>query len=196
MINHDYLLRWMHDNMDLLIGFVCNNKLTFLTPYDVSDFVQDAIISAIVVAERCNENKRLNFNTSFWRKFSDEVRGITPSRIYGSNSVGSHLCDRGLALVSNIADDRDHNLNIDYDHIYGSIRHFLTRKEQIILDYSLGFGSEGHLSNYEIANKIQCSVSNVRGTQNRAFERIKELVRKGSIDPKMYADNYYVGDNL
>jgi DNA-directed RNA polymerase specialized sigma24 family protein len=43
---------------------------------------------------------------------------------------------------------------------------------------------EGRLSNYEIAERLGCVVSNVRDILNRALDRIKTLVGNGAIDPK------------
>ena len=53
-----------------------------------------------------------------------------------------------------------------------------------MLYLALGIGMEGNLSNYEIAERLGCVVSNVRDIISRAMDRIKGLVDNGSIDPK------------
>jgi len=68
--------------------------------------------------------------------------------------------------------------------IFQSVRHHLTEKEQQVLYWALGIGMEGQMSNYEIADRLGCVVSNVRDILSRALDRIKSLVEKGSIDPK------------
>jgi len=50
---------------------------------------------------------------------------------------------------------------------------------------SLGISDEGRLSNYEIAERLGCSVANVRDTLGRAHRRLKGLVMKGTIDPRL-----------
>ena len=72
----------------------------------------------------------------------------------------------------------------DIEAIYHAVCHFLTEKEQQILHMSLGISAEGRLSNYEIAERLGCSVANVRDVLGRAHRRLKGLVMKGTIDPR------------
>jgi DNA-directed RNA polymerase sigma subunit (sigma70/sigma32) len=118
----------------------------------------------------------------------NQISVITPSPgtlTHGSNSVPSHLCTDDLTEISNKRAKRKLK-QPDTELIFNSVCHLLTEKEQQVLYLSLGIGMEGKMSNYEIADRLGCVVSNVRETLNRSLDRIKTLVDKGSINPKRF----------
>jgi hypothetical protein len=158
------------------------------SPYEERDFMQEAFEAAMIAAVR-SKKKHIRFEAVFWKVFRSQISVITPSPnmlTHGSNSIPSNLCTKDLDFVSGrSARGRTKQPNIEV--IYKSICHLLTEKEQQVLYLSLGIGKEGRLSNYEIANHLGCVVSNVRDILNRAFERIRTLVGKGTIDPKRLA---------
>lgn len=177
---------WVKENGAVIKGYIA--KYRRFSPYEESDFMQEAFEAAMIAVMRSRQ-KRLNFEAAFWTVFRSQISVITPSPdmpTHGSNSIPSYLCTEDLSVVSGMRCGKCSN-QPDIETIYKSIRHLLTEKEQQVLYLSLGIGKEGKLSNYEIADRLGCVVSNVRDILNRALERIKSLVGNGAIDPERLA---------
>ena len=176
---------WVKENEAIIKGYI--SKYRKYSPYEERDFMQDAFEAAMIAAVR-SEKKNIRFEAAFWTIFRGQISVTTPCPdmlTHGSNSIPSHLCTDDLTwIVGNRAKAK--LKEPDIEAIYDSIYHLLTQKEQQVLYLSLGIGEEGKLSNYEIAERLGCVVSNVRDVINRALERIKTHVRNGTIDPKRF----------
>ena len=175
-------VEWIKDNDSVIKGYIA--KYRKFSPYEECDFMQEAFEAAMIAAMR-SKKKQICFEAAFWTVFRSKISVITPSPdmlTHGSNSVPSNLCKEDLSDVSGKR-SRKRRKQQDIEAIYNSICHLLTKKEQQVLYLSLGIGKEGKLSNYEIANRLGCVVSNVRDILNRALERIRSLVSNGTIDP-------------
>jgi RNA polymerase sigma factor (sigma-70 family) len=172
---------WVYENEAVIKGYIA--KYRNFSPYEECDFMQEALESAMIAAVR-SKKKHICFEAAFWTVFRNQISVITPSpsiRTHGSNSIPSNICSDDLTLISAMETTSRSN-QPDIEAIYNSICHHLTLKEQQILYFSLGIGDKGKLSNYEIAEQLGCVVSNVRDILNRALERIRNLVRNGTID--------------
>lgn len=173
---------WVKDHRKAIKGYVA--KYRMFSPYEECDFMQEAFEAAMIAAMRCR-TKHIRFEAAFWTIFRSQISVITPSPdilTHGSNSIPSNLCTEDLDSISEIRSNK-RTEQPDIEAIYNSISYLLTEKEQQVLYLSLGIGKEGKLSNYEIADRLGCVVSNVRDILNRALERIRGLVAKGTIDP-------------
>lgn len=180
-------VEWVKENEPAIKGYIA--KYRIFSPYEESDYLQEAAEAAIVASIRSRE-KKLMFEATFWKVFRNQISVITPSPgalTHGSNSVPSHLCHDDLSVVSDTFQIISEK-NPDIENIYQEISCHLTVKEQEILSMKLGLGHNGKLSNQEIANQLGCVVSNIRDTVNRALARIKSLIEKGVIDPKPLRD--------
>lgn len=175
-------VEWVKDHRKAIKGYIA--KYRMFSPYEECDFMQEAFEAAIIAADR-SEKKHIHFEAAFWTVFRSQISVITPSPdilTHGSNSIPSHLCTENLDSISEMR-LRKGNVKPDIEAIYDSICHLLTEKEQKVLYLSLGIGNEGKLSNYEIAERLGCVVSNVRDILKRALERIRCLIANGTIDP-------------
>lgn len=178
-------MAWVKDHEAVIRGYIA--KYRNFSPYEDCDYMQEAYESAFVAASRYSE-KKIKFEAAFWKIFRNQISVITPAPdilTHGSNSIPSHVCCDDLNTV---AEKRANGCQKepDIEMIFQSVRHHLTDKEQQTLYWALGVGMEGKLSNYEIAERLGCVVSNVRDTLIRALDRINSLVEKGSIDPKRF----------
>jgi len=177
---------WVKDHESVIKGYIA--KYRFFSPYEERDYMQEARMAAMVAVMRC-EQKDLQFVPTFWKVFRNQISVITPSpeiHTHGSNSIPSHLCSDDLTLISGMR-AKSKSKQPDTEAIYNSICHHLTEKERQVLFLALGIGMEGSLSNYEIAERLGCVVSNVRDIIKRAMVRIRTLVGDGVIDPKRLA---------
>lgn len=176
---------WVKENEAIIKGYA--SKYRKYSPYEECDFMQDAFEAAMIAAVR-SKKKNIRFEAAFWTIFRCQISVTTPCPdmlTHGSNSIPSHLCTDDLTMiVGNRAKVK--MKQPDIEAIFNSIYHLLTQKEQQVLYLSLGIGDEGKLSNYEIAERLGCVVSNVRDVINRALERIKTHVKNGTIDPKRF----------
>ena len=169
---------WVKKNESVIKGRT-RHYLKF-TPYEASDFLQEAYESALIAALRC-QGKDLPFDTTFWTVFKDRISVLIPNpeTNYGSNSIPSNLCSADTdAIDAPQADDHD---GPDIEAIFKAVSSHLKNREQQTLSLSLGMTDEGRLSTYEIAKIFGCSDFNVRQTLNRAFTRLKRLVEDGTI---------------
>ncbi|BDV42645.1 RNA polymerase sigma factor [Geotalea uraniireducens] len=180
-------MSWVKENEAIIKGYIA--KYRNFSPYEECDYMQEAYESALVAASRYSE-KKIKFEAAFWKIFRNQISVITPAPdilTHGSNSIPSHVCCDDLDTVAEtraIESQKEH----DIEMIFQSVSHHLTDKEQQALYWALGIGMEGKLSNYEIAERLGCVVSNVRETLIRALDRINSLVERGSIDPKRLFD--------
>lgn len=177
-------MAWVSEHESAIKGYIA--KYRNFSPYEECDYMQEAFEAAMIAAIRSRE-KNLVFEAVFWKVFRSQISVITPSPdilTHGSNSIPSNLCSDDLTAISGTA-TKMRQKEPDTEAAYNSISHLLTEKERQVLYLSLGIGMEGKLSNYEIADRLGCVVSNVRDILNRALARIKNLVEKGSIDPKL-----------
>lgn len=178
-------MAWVREHETSIKGYIA--KYRNFSPYEECDYMQEAFEAAMVAALRSRQ-KQLNFEAVFWTVFRSQISVITPdpdSPTHGSNSIPSHYCSDDLQTVSEHVANRRQK-EPDVEMIFQSVRHHLTEKEQQVLYLALGIGMEGYLSNYEIKDRLGCVVSNVRGTLDRALDRIKRLVEKGIIEPKRF----------
>lgn len=176
---------WVKENEAIIKGYI--TKYRNFSPYEECDYMQEAYESAFIAATRCSE-KNIKFEAAFWKVFRSQISVITPAPdilTHGSNSIPSHFCSDDLSAVAEKS-AKGKRKEPDIEVIFQSVRHHLTEKEQQVLYWALGIGMEGQMSNYEIADRLGCVVSNVRDILNRALDRIKSLVEKGSIDPKRF----------
>jgi len=177
---------WVKDHQPVIKGYIA--KYRKFSPYEECDYMQEAFEAAMIAAVR-SKQKHIRFEAAFWKVFRSQISVITPSPdilTHGSNSIPSHLCTEDLTAISGKR-NKGRQKQPNTEAIYNSICHLLTEKEQQVLYLSLGIGMEGRLSNYEIAERLGCVVSNVRDILNRAMERIKALVSSGAIDPQRIA---------
>lgn len=177
-------MTWVSEHESAIKGYIA--KYRNFSPYEECDYMQEAFEAAMIAAIRSRE-RNLVFEAVFWKVFRSQISVITPSPdilTHGSNSIPSNFCSDDLTAISDKATKRRQK-EPDTEAVYNSISHHLTEKERQVLYLSLGIGMEGKLSNYEIADHLGCVVSNVRDILNRALARIKNLVEKGSIDPKL-----------
>jgi RNA polymerase sigma factor (sigma-70 family) len=182
-MDFDKAVAWVEENKAMIKGYIA--KYRNFSPYEERDYMQEAYESAFVAACRCGE-KKIKFEAAFWKVFRNQISVITPAPdilTHGSNSIPSHFCSDDLSAVAEKSSNRRQK-EPDTEMIFQSVRHHLTEKEQQVLYWALGIGMEGQMSNYEIADRLGCVVSNVRDILSRALDRIKSLVEKGSIDPK------------
>lgn len=176
---------WVKEHRKSIKSYIA--KYSKFSPYEECDFMQDAFEAAMIATVR-SKKKNIRFEAAFWTVFRGQISVITPSPdilTHGSNSVPSNLCTEDLDSISEMRSRRRTKLP-DIEAIYISICHLLTEKERQVLSLSLGIGMEGKLSNYEIADRMGCVVSNDRDILNRAMERIKAHVSNGTIDPKRF----------
>lgn len=180
-------MAWVKDHEAVIKGYIA--KYRNFSPYEDCDYMQEAYESAFVAASRYSE-KKIKFEAAFWKIFRNQISVITPAPdilTHGSNSIPSHFCSDDLSAVAEKS-SRERQKEPDIEAIFQSVRHHLTEKEQQVLYWALGIGMEGQMSNYEIADRLGCVVSNVRDILSRALDRIKTLVEKGGIDPKHFVD--------
>ncbi len=180
-------MAWVKNHEAVIKGFIA--KYRNFSPYEDCDYMQEAYESAFVAASRYSE-KKIKFEAAFWKIFRNQISVITPAPdilTHGSNSIPSHFCSDDLSAVAEKS-SRERQKEPDIEAIFQSVRHHLTEKEQQVLYWALGIGMEGQMSNYEIADRLGCVVSNVRDILSRALDRIKTLVEKGGIDPKHFVD--------
>ncbi|MRR22122.1 sigma-70 family RNA polymerase sigma factor [bacterium] len=186
-MDFDKAVAWVEENEAVIKGYIA--KYRNFSPYEERDYMQEAYESAFVAASRYSE-KKIKFEAAFWKVFRSQISVITPAPdilTHGSNSVPSHFCSDDLSAVAEKC-VKGRQKAPDIEMIFQSIRHHLTKKEQQVLYWALGIGMEGQMSNYEIAERLGCVVSNVRDILSRALDRIKSLVEKGSINPKRLSD--------
>ncbi len=180
-------MAWVKDHEAVIRGYIA--KYRNFSPYEDCDYMQEAYESAFVAASRYSE-KKIKFEAAFWKIFRNQISVITPAPdilTHGSNSIPSHFCSDDLSAVAEKSSG-GRQKEPDIEAIFQSVRHHLTEKEQQVLYWALGIGMEGQMSNYEIADRLGCVVSNVRDILSRALDRIKTLVEKGGIDPKHFVD--------
>lgn len=173
-------IAWVSGHDIAIKGYIA--KYRNFSPYEECDYMQEAFEAAMIAAIRSTE-KNLVFEAVFWTVFRSQISVITPSPdilTHGSNSIPSNFCSDDLTAISDKATKKIQK-EPDTEAVYNSISHLLTEKERQVLYLSLGIGMEGKLSNYEIADRLGCVVSNVRDILNRALVRIKNLIEKGSI---------------
>lgn len=176
-------VEWVKENEAVIKGNI--SKYRNFSPYEVCDYMQEAFEAAMIASLRC-QKKKISFEAAFWKVFRRQVSIFTPNPddiSNGSNSIPSHLCSVDLESVSIKQKPKSRRKKPNIEAIYFAVSHFLTEKEQQILYMSLGIADEGRLSNYEIAERLGCSVANVRDILGRAHRRLKCLVMKGTIDP-------------
>jgi hypothetical protein len=174
---------WVRANETAIKGKIA--RFRQFSPYEECDYMQEAFEAAMIAATMSRE-RGVNFKAAFWKLFRNQIGVVTPCpeiKTHGSNSVPSHVCtvDFNLTLLR---DRKRSRRTPDIERIYRSISHLLTEKEQQVLYLALGIADEGALSNYEIAKRLGCVVSNVRDTLERAMGRIRKLVGEGAIDPR------------
>ena len=183
----DYLsaVEWVRDNEAVIKGNI--SRYRNFSPYEECDYMQEAFEAAMIATLRV-KTKEISFEAAFWKIFRRQVSLFTPNpddSSNGSNSVPSHLCSVDLDSISMKLRTKKRSKKPDIDAIYHAVCHYLTKKEQQILHMSLGISNEGRLSNYEIAERLGCSVANVRDILGRANRRLKSLVMNGTIDPRL-----------
>ncbi|SNB45415.1 sigma factor-like helix-turn-helix DNA-binding protein [Geobacter sp. DSM 9736] len=173
---------WVRNNEAIIRNKI--SKYRRFSPYEESDYMQEAFEAAIIAATKCR-TKNIRFEAAFWVTFRNQISVVTPnnSKTHGSNSVPSHRCSVDIETIT-VRTKRGRKRRPDVEVIYASICDFLTKREREILYMSLGIADEGTLSNKEIARRLGCSDMNVRDTLDRAFRRIRRLIDEGKIDPK------------
>jgi RNA polymerase sigma factor (sigma-70 family) len=170
--------QWVKDNEAVIKNKI--RQYRKFTPYEMSDFFQEAHEAALVAVLRSQE-KAIPFEAAFWTIFRNKISVLTPNpdSPHGSNSIPSHLCS--VEYDSNEQSSPDDRDGPDIEAIFEAISNHLTEREKQTLSLSLGMAEEGKLSTYEIAELFGCSDFNVRETLRRAFKRIKRLAENGTI---------------
>ncbi len=169
---------WVTNNEATIKGYV--HKYRNFSPYEESDFMQEAYESAMIAIVRSQE-KGIPFESAFWVIFRNQINEIIPHTGYtkGSNSVPSHLCTGNEKVLTRI--QARHQRQPDIEGLYNYVCQVLTEKERTVLSLSLGLGDEGRLSLKEIAQHLGCVESNVRDTLKRGLNRIHDKVTSGAI---------------
>lgn len=165
------------------------------SPYEEDDYMQDAFESAMAAVLK-SEKKNISFESAFWQDFRKNLSLVTPnvkSPRYGSNSVPSYLCAEDIDITA-IA-QREETREFDSEVIFKKIRRHLTEREKTVFTLALGLTDKGMLTNYEIAECLNCSPANVREAYNKAFERIKRLIGEGVINPEKLRQNARINSN-
>jgi RNA polymerase sigma factor (sigma-70 family) len=172
---------WVRRNERLIKKTIA--KYYMYSPYEEDDYMQDAFESAMVAVNKC-KGKGISFESAFWQDFRKNLSLVTPnmnSTRYGSNSVPSCLCCVDIDITE-IA-QREKTQELDLEGVYEKIRRHLTEREKTVFSLALGYSDKGRLTNYEIAEHLNCSTTNVREAFNKAFSRITRLVGEGVINP-------------
>lgn len=154
------------------------------SPYEDEDYLQEAYLSAFVAVRR-SDWKGIPFEAAFWIIFSEHIGKMTPNHKRGSSgskSVPSCLCK--VEISSTVIALEEMKEMPDIEAIYQKISCYLTSRERSVLSIALGITYEGNMSNYEIAELLGCSESNVRDALKKALGRVENLVRLGIIDPE------------
>jgi RNA polymerase sigma factor (sigma-70 family) len=172
---------WVRRNEGLIRKTL--GKYYMYSPYEEQDYLQDAYESAMVAVLK-SQRKSISFESAFWQDFRKNISLVTPntkSTRYGSNSVPSYLCSEDIDITP-IA-QQEQTPELDLEALFKKIRRHLTEREKTVFTLALGLTDKGTLTNYEIAECLKCSPTNVREAYNKAFERIKRLIREGVINP-------------
>lgn len=175
-------VEWVDENEESIKNLIA--RFCKFSPYEEHDFMQDAYESALVAVLR-SESKRIIFEAAFWQIFRNRITAVTPNASrHGSNSVPAHLCtvDFDLASIPQV----EKLPGPDIEAVFNAIYRHMTEREQRVLSLALGVTDEGALSNYEIAERLDCTVVNVRDAQVKAMNRIRRLVENGRINPKRF----------
>lgn len=176
-------VEWVRKNEESIKNLIA--RFCKFSPYEEHDFMQDAFESALVAVLR-SQSKRIRFEAAFWQIFRNRITAVTPNGSrHGSNSVPAHLCTVDFDLTS--IPQGESGPEPDIEAIFTSVCRHMTKREQRILSLALGITDEGALSNYEIAERLDCTVVNVREAQVKAMERIRRLVGNGCINPGRFA---------
>ena len=172
-------IEWVGNNAGRIRRKIENYRI--YSPYDSKDYLQEAYLSALVAVHR-SAAKGISFEPAFWIIFKEQLGKMTPhpESSSGSNSIPSHLCDVAIETVDILLEEQGHEPDIEA--IYCKLNRYLTKRERQVLRLALGITHEGRLSNYEIADHLGCRESNVRDAINKAFGRIRDLVRTGRIN--------------
>ncbi len=171
-------IEWVQNNEPTIRSKIWQYRK--FTPYEVSDFLQEAYEAALV-ASLLSQEKDIPFEAAFWTTFRNRISVLTPDPnfTHGSNSIPSHLCTEDIDSVELIGSDS--NDGIDVEAIFEAVAHHLTERERQTLSLSLGVTERGQLSSHEIAALFGCSDFCVRDTLKRAYRRIKKLTENGTI---------------
>lgn len=173
---------WVRSNEGLIKKNL--GKYYMYSPYEENDYMQDAYESAMVAVLK-SERKKIPFESAFWQDFRKNLSLVTPNMNttrYGSNSVPSCLCSEDIDITAIV--HREEKPEFELETIFKKIRLHLTEREKAVFTLALGFTDKGVLTNYEIAEHLKCSPTNVRDACNKAIERIKRLVGEGVINPR------------
>lgn len=175
---------WVRSNEGLIKKTI--GKYYMYSPYEENDYMQDAFESAMVAVLK-SERKKISFESAFWQDFRKNLSLVTPNMNttrYGSNSVPSCLCLEDIDITAIV--HREDKPEYELEAIFKKIRRHLTEREKTVFTLALGFTDKGILTNYEIAERLKCSPTNVRDACNKAIERIKRLVGEGVINPRTF----------
>lgn len=180
-------IAWVDQNAKQIAGH--SRKYLPYAPYDQEDFLQDAYEAALEAATVSME-RQVFFPACFWNLYKGKISAVTPNPDSkcraGSSTPPRAFCDSSDFTSKQFAqEDTTCHLeplfNIDIDQAYPFVRHYLTPKEEQILEALLGIHG-GTMKIKEAARHLECSPANVRQALNRACRRISLLVASGELD--------------
>jgi hypothetical protein len=180
-------IAWVDENVKQIAGH--SRKYLPYAPYDQEDFLQDAYEAALEAATVSME-RQVFFPACFWTLYKGKISAVTPNPDSkckaGSSAPPRAFCDSSdFTSKQFVQDDTTHHLeplfNIDVDQAYPFVRHYLTPKEEQILEALLGIHG-GTMKIKEAARHLECSPANVRQALNRVCRRISSLVSSGELD--------------
>ena len=177
---------WVDANRGMIINKA--RKLKNLTPYDRTDYLQDAYEAAILATSVAQE-KKLSFEACFWMLFRRQIANITPNplspRHSGCTSPISMYCQDVDTVTSNLRALPQEKTPHDVERLYMAVRAHLSEIEKKVWALALGVTRKGRLTNYEIARELGCSVPNVRQAISRVVVRMARMVKEGRLEISM-----------
>jgi len=180
-------IAWVDQNAKQITGH--SRKYLPYAPYDQEDFLQDAYEAALEAAA-ISEDRQVFFPACFWTLFKGKIAAVTPNPESkcraGSSSPPRTACDWSDFISKQFVQENstchlEPLFNIDIDQAYPFVRHYLTPKEEQILEALLGIHG-GTMKIKEAARYLECSPANIRQALNRVCRRISLLVASGELD--------------
>lgn len=179
-------IAWVNANKGLVINEA--KKFENFTPYERSDFLQDAYEAAIL-ATAVAKQKNLAFEACFWVLFRRQIANMTPNplsrRHSGCNSPVTTQCrelDEWLPILPSEAQDRKCP---DAERLFHAVRQHLSEVEHQVWVLALGLTRKGRLNNYEIAQELGCSAANVRQAITRVVNRMAKMANDGKLEIRL-----------
>lgn len=185
-MGNENAIAWVNANKGLVINEA--KKFENFTPYERSDFLQDAYEAAILATAVAKE-KNLAFEACFWVLFRRRIANMTPNplsrRHSGCNSPVTTQCrelDEWVPVQSPVSQDQRKH---DVERLFHAVRQHLSEVERQVWVLALGLTRKGRLNNYEIAQELGCSAANVRQAITRVINRMARMANEGKLQVQL-----------